>query len=149
MSQIIWTATDGKRTHGASFYRQVPEAYDDGAAAVLFFAARCQTVSQVSYQAADLYPAVTQGIASTANVLDCAVIVMGAANGQTIRFVILGADPSIYLSDGETVDISNPNVLGLVGSFGANQVCTRGGSIATDYLRGYRIMLPAAPVYKY
>jgi hypothetical protein len=149
MSQVLYQCTDNNRMRGASFWTADAEPIFNEGLQILSAMAACQTVAQASFQSADLWPGQgSGGVGTSANVLDSAVLIF-ASQGTTIRLVILGADPAIYLSDGETVNLANPDVANLIATCGANNLSTRTGRTIDACLRGYRISLPAAPVYRY
>lgn len=93
----------------------------------------------------EVAPGVNNTMLSPSNVLIGAKLGFVTVNGGRAWLLVPGADPSIYLADGETVDPTNTGVANLIGVFIANGV-TAGGVAIAGYVTGTRIVLPSNPL---
>lgn len=149
MSQIVWVGSDGVQARSASFWTNYPELYSLGGSAILSALQGLSFAQIAAYQAIDLFPNGGPPPGAGADVLDAACFVFATARGSQVKILALSADPSIYLSDGESVDPSNGAVISFIAACNANGLSTRGGDGVVTWLRGYRVRLPASPIYRY
>jgi len=151
MSQITWTSTDGRRARAASFWTgDSPELDYFTGQAIITAAAPLMLAAPISYMATDFFGANLGTTPSpSANILDAAVLVFQTTNAAQIKLVIPGVDPAIFMADRETVNPANANVAAFIAACFTNNLSNRANAGLGGYLRGYRISLPDAPVYRY
>lgn len=80
------------------------------------------------------------GVAVYPSVFQQANMVFGDDVGGTANVVIPAPRSAIFLPDGITVDVTNIDVaLFLVAAIASNNLITSTGSVATTFLRGFRV----------
>lgn len=136
--QYELVSTDGSVQEVTSWYQSGQNT------SIISALAGCQKAGQLEATVSEQVNMTPIGPTIGFPVLTAARLTYVTSNGNRCYLLIPGVDPTIFLSDGETVDPSNSAVAALSTAVITNGVSQAGDAI-TQFVGGCKVRLPAQP----